>query len=113
MINTAFRGDEMFKKIGKITVLLSIFILIFTGQVFADSHYVYDGSSLNLTTGVLIKSDGSTETLTINDGDALNIYGTVTLTGSKNVHVSCVKNVNLTLDNVTIDNSNRRDCFMV
>lgn len=81
-------------------------MFMFTGHTFAVDHNIIDGSTLNLTTGLLTKSDSSTETLTINDGDVINISGTVTITGSKNVHLSCGKDVHLTLDNVTINNGN-------
>jgi uncharacterized repeat protein (TIGR02543 family)/LPXTG-motif cell wall-anchored protein len=73
----------------------------------AAGHAVGDGDTLDLSTGTLTHADSSTETYSIADGDTVSVAAgaAVTITGTKNVGISCGAGVTLTLDGVTITNS--------
>jgi uncharacterized protein YjdB len=95
----------MRKKILAILIIAFMLISLFPITTYAVSHDVADGQSLDISTGVLTHSDGSTETYTISVGDTINVdeNATATLSGNKNVLIVCGDGVHLTLDNVDID----------
>jgi len=89
-------------------LLITIMLLALVPQTaLAASHTVSDGQTLNLTSGELTQtSDGTLEaTYFINAGDTISVAAgaTATITGSKNVQISCGAGVTLTLDSVTSD----------
>ncbi|WKY46180.1 cadherin-like beta sandwich domain-containing protein [Eubacteriaceae bacterium ES2] len=71
----------------------------------SETYTVTDRETLNIETGLLTKADNTTQTLTISNGDAIEVAegSTVTLTGSKNIPITCGESVTLTLDSVTND----------
>lgn len=95
----------MEKKVLALFLMIMMLSALMPQAALAADHTVADGETLNIETGVLTHADSTTETLTVSDGDTVSVDAgaEATITGSKNVKISCGAGVTLTLDNVTSD----------
>jgi len=105
---------KILKGLSVLLVLTMIMLswIVTPQSVFAASHTVSDGDSLDLTTGILTKADNSTQVLTINAGDTITVASgaKVSITGTKaSIYINCGTGVTLTLNNVNIINSWQAD----
>ena len=81
----------MKKRVLALCILIAMLVAMIPHVAMAASHTVSDGQTLNIST--------------CTDGDTVNVAAgaTATITGSKNVRISCGEGVTLTLDSVNID----------
>jgi len=101
--------NKIFRNILSLVMIISVMLISWLGTplpVYAASHSVADGESLNLTTGVLTHANSTVTTLTISTGDTIQVAAgaSATISGSADVMISCGAGVTLTLNAVTIVN---------
>ena len=87
-------------------LIITVMLLAFMPQTaLAASHTISDGQTLNLSTGELTQTSNGAPVTTyiVNAGDTVTVAAgaTATITGSKDVQISCGAGVTLTLDSVT------------